>query len=53
MVRIFDPPLPLDRYLETLRELWTRGAVPAVRPPAVKRPRARRPARGAAQETTR
>jgi len=59
MVRIFDPPLPLDRYLRTLLELWTRGAItpvqpaavrrPTVQPPPVPRPRARR----GAKETTR
>lgn len=26
VLRIFDPPLPLDRYLDTLLDVWTRGA---------------------------
>jgi len=26
LLRILDPPLPLDRYLETLLSIWTRGA---------------------------
>jgi AcrR family transcriptional regulator len=29
IARIADPPLPLDRYLDTLVEIWTRGALPA------------------------
>jgi AcrR family transcriptional regulator len=46
MARIFDPPLPFDRYLTTLLELWTNGAIvhPAStppRPPAAGRPAAR------------
>ncbi len=27
IARIADPPLPLDRYLDTLVEVWTRGAM--------------------------
>ena len=27
IARIADPPLPLDRYLDTLVEIWTHGAV--------------------------
>jgi len=26
VVKVMDPPLPLERYLDTLIELWTRGA---------------------------
>ncbi len=26
MVRILEPPLPLDRYLDTVVEVWLRGA---------------------------
>jgi AcrR family transcriptional regulator len=40
VVRIFDPPLPFDRYLKTLLELWTQGAMaPAAagRPPRTRR----------------
>jgi AcrR family transcriptional regulator len=29
IVKIADPPLPLDRYLDALVEIWTRGAGPA------------------------
>jgi AcrR family transcriptional regulator len=29
IARIADPPLPLDRYLDTLVEIWTHGAVSA------------------------
>jgi AcrR family transcriptional regulator len=29
MVRICDPPFPFDRYLATLLELWTHGAIAA------------------------
>ena len=36
--RILDPPLPLDRYLDTLVEVWLHGAAPA----AAARPRAAR-----------
>jgi AcrR family transcriptional regulator len=28
LLRILDPPLPLDRYLDTLLEIWSRGAIP-------------------------
>ncbi|HET9796312.1 MAG TPA: TetR/AcrR family transcriptional regulator [Thermoanaerobaculia bacterium] len=35
LFRILDPPLPLDRYLETLLAIWTRGALP--RRPAPKK----------------
>lgn len=36
VVVIQDPPYPLDRYIDTLVELWTRGAVvPTVRPSGV------------------
>ncbi len=28
IARIEDPPLPLDRYVDTVVEIWTRGAVP-------------------------
>ncbi len=28
LFRILEPPLPLDRYVDTLVEIWTRGAVP-------------------------
>jgi AcrR family transcriptional regulator len=28
IARIADPPLPLARYLDTLVEVWTRGAMP-------------------------
>jgi AcrR family transcriptional regulator len=45
VVRIFDPPLPFDRYLKTLLELWTEGALPpAAAPPPDEAPAARRPA---------
>jgi AcrR family transcriptional regulator len=27
VARIFDPPLPLDRYLDNLMGIWTRGAI--------------------------
>jgi AcrR family transcriptional regulator len=27
VARIFDPPLPLDRYLDDLMAIWTRGAI--------------------------
>lgn len=30
IAQIVDPPLPLDRYLDTLVEIWTDGAVAAV-----------------------
>jgi AcrR family transcriptional regulator len=39
MVKIFDPPLPFERYLTTLLELWARGAIAPS--PAAKRPRAK------------
>jgi len=26
LLRIMDPPMPLDRYLDTLFEIWNRGA---------------------------
>jgi len=29
LFRILDPPLPRDRYLETLTAIWARGALPA------------------------
>lgn len=29
IARIAEPPLPLDRYLDTLVEIWTHGAMPA------------------------
>jgi AcrR family transcriptional regulator len=33
LARILDPPLPLDRYLNTLFEIWGRGAlIPAASP---------------------
>ena len=41
LLRVLDPPLPLDRYLDTLIDLWKKGAIvsaPARRPP---RPRKR------------
>lgn len=31
IVKVFDPPLPLDRYLDTLLEIWTHGVVTAPR----------------------
>jgi AcrR family transcriptional regulator len=27
LLRILDPPLPLDRYLDALLEIWSRGAI--------------------------
>lgn len=40
VARVFDPPLPLSRYLDALLEIWTHGALR----PALRRPRrARRP----------
>jgi hypothetical protein len=27
LLRILDPPLPLDRYLDTLFAIWSRGAI--------------------------
>jgi TetR/AcrR family transcriptional regulator, mexJK operon transcriptional repressor len=45
MVRIFDPPLPFDRYLKTLLDLWMEGArPPAAAPPPGEAPAAHRPA---------
>jgi len=41
VVRICDPPLPFDRYLKTLLEVWTRGALP----PTARGPRRSKPAR--------
>src|SRR4051794_28346024 len=29
IARVADPPLPLERYLDALVEIWTRGALPA------------------------
>lgn len=29
IARVADPPLPLERYLDALIEIWTRGALPA------------------------
>ncbi len=36
VLKIVDPPLPLDRYLETVLDVWEKGAIrrPARRPPA-------------------
>jgi AcrR family transcriptional regulator len=31
LVRIMDPPMPLERYLDTLMEIWTKGAIRAGR----------------------
>lgn len=33
IVKIADPPLPLDRYLDALVEIWIRGAGPEPAPP--------------------
>jgi AcrR family transcriptional regulator len=27
VLRVMDPPLPLDRYVDTILDLWTRGAI--------------------------
>ncbi len=27
VLKLFDPPLPVERYLDTLIQLWTRGAI--------------------------
>ena len=32
LARVLDPPLPLDRYLNTLFEIWGRGVIPAASP---------------------
>lgn len=32
VLRAFDPPFPLERYLDTLLEVWTRGAFQPRRP---------------------
>lgn len=37
VLNIVDPPVPLDRYLDTILEIWTRGAIG--RPGGPKRPR--------------
>lgn len=37
LVRAVDPPLPLERYLETLIEVWSRGAVREPAPKAAPR----------------
>ena len=29
VARVYDPPLPLDRYLDNLMAIWTRGAIRA------------------------
>jgi AcrR family transcriptional regulator len=34
LVRILEPPLPLDRYLDTVFEIWTHGALGASAPTA-------------------
>ena len=35
LVRILEPPLPLDRYLDTVFEIWTHGALGALASSAV------------------
>jgi len=56
LLRILDPPLPLDRYLDTLISIWTRGAT-GVGPPEKRRPpvakAAARNARAGARKTKR
>jgi AcrR family transcriptional regulator len=37
LLRILDPPLPLDRYLDTLLEIWSRGAIAGPRARAGRR----------------
>jgi AcrR family transcriptional regulator len=31
VIPLFDPPLPLDRYIDTLLDIWSRGALTAPR----------------------
>ena len=31
VLRAFDPPFPLERYVDTLLEVWTRGVIPSRR----------------------
>ncbi len=31
LFKVFDPPLPVDRYLDTLIQVWTRGAITRTR----------------------
>ncbi len=39
VMEILEEPMPLDRYLDTVLELWTRGAVPAGRSRSARRKR--------------
>jgi AcrR family transcriptional regulator len=41
VVRIQDPPLPLERYLDALLEVWTHGAISAAAPARRRREAAR------------